>query len=231
MTMTPRRDTHALAARWRARAAARRAYELARLRSATLRAGLGTVVFVVVETQMLGVKSAVHAALFFAVFVLVDWRGHVSRALAHVRRVTRAVTVDGYGVCRRSESEGRPIMAHERYSECIEACNECAVACDHCADACLGENDVTPMNECIRLDRDCAQLCRLAAALMASGSRFAAEACRLCASACDACAAECEKHEMEHCRECAEACRRCADECRQMAVAAGHPMASPSVHQ
>jgi hypothetical protein len=107
-------------------------------------------------------------------------------------------------------------MSHERFSECLEACNDCAAACDHCATACLTEPDVAMMVECIRIDRDCSDICRLAAAWMARDSRFVHQLCELCAAICDACGAECAKHATEHCRACAEACRRCAERCREM---------------
>lgn len=107
-------------------------------------------------------------------------------------------------------------MAHERFQDCIDACDDCAAACDHCAVACLGENDVASLARCIRLDLDCAQLCRVASDAMARGSEFAAQICALCADACEACGEECARHRHEHCRQCAEACRRCAEACRRM---------------
>jgi hypothetical protein len=110
-------------------------------------------------------------------------------------------------------------MAHDKYDDCIEACDACAVECEHCLTACLDEKPVEPLVRCIRLDRDCADLCRLAAALMSRDSSFAREVCLLCATTCDACAAECERHDMDHCRRCASACRSCAAECREMAAA------------
>ena len=111
-------------------------------------------------------------------------------------------------------------MAHERFQECIDACDACAAACDHCATACLGEDDVKMMARCIATDMDCAQICRLASAFMARGSESAAALCRLCADVCQACGDECGKHQHDHCQQCAEACRRCAEVCRRMAGAA-----------
>lgn len=111
------------------------------------------------------------------------------------------------------------IMAHERFQECIDACDACAAACDHCATACLSEDDVKMMARCIALDMDCAQICRLASAFMARGSEFAAALCRQCADVCQACGDECAKHQNDHCQRCAEACRRCAEVCRRMAGA------------
>jgi hypothetical protein len=111
-------------------------------------------------------------------------------------------------------------MAHERFQDCIDACDACAAACDHCATACLGEDDVKMMARCIALDMDCAQICRLASAFMARGSESAAALCRQCAEVCAACGDECGKHQHEHCQQCAVACRRCADACRAMAAAA-----------
>jgi hypothetical protein len=111
-------------------------------------------------------------------------------------------------------------MSHEKYAECIAACNACAVECNHCAAACLQEADVKAMARCIALDMDCAQICRLATAYMAGGSPFAAALCRVCADVCQACGDECAKHKMDHCQRCAEACHRCADACRKMVAAA-----------
>lgn len=107
-------------------------------------------------------------------------------------------------------------MSHEKYQECIKACNVCADACDHCSTACLGESALDSLTRCIRLDIDCAALCRLAAGVMARGSEWAGAICRLCAEVCEACAEECEKHDHNHCRECAKACRACAEACRAM---------------
>lgn len=109
-------------------------------------------------------------------------------------------------------------MAHEKYADCISACNACADACDHCAVACLGESGVSDLARCIRLDIDCAALCRLAAGFMARDSECTGSICRLCAEVCDACAEECEKHDHDHCRQCAQACRDCAAKCREMAA-------------
>jgi ferredoxin len=36
-------------------------------------------------------------------------------------------------------------MAHEKYQQCIDACNECVAACEHCAVACLHEEDIASM--------------------------------------------------------------------------------------
>lgn len=109
-------------------------------------------------------------------------------------------------------------MAHDKYADCIRACNTCADACDHCAVACLDESNVSHMARCIRLDMDCAALCRLAAGYMARGSECVSTLCRACADICDACADECEKHDHDHCRQCAQACRECARACREMAA-------------
>lgn len=109
-------------------------------------------------------------------------------------------------------------MPHEKYEDCIEACNECAVACKHCASACLEGDNVKMMVRCIALDRDCALICYTASSLMAAGSDFASEICRLCAEVCHACAEECRKHNYDYCRECAKACDRCAEECEKMAA-------------
>lgn len=112
-------------------------------------------------------------------------------------------------------------MSHERFHDCIAACNACAVACDHCAVACLQEDAPEQLTRCIALDVDCAAICRLAAGYMARGSELAGELCAVCALVCERCAEECELHaHMDHCRDCAEACRRCAEQCRRMA--AGH---------
>jgi hypothetical protein len=105
-------------------------------------------------------------------------------------------------------------MAHERFEECIAACNRCATECDHCAIACTNEADPKPLARCVALDLDCAAICRLAVAYMGRDSEFAVAICASCAEVCEACAAECEKHSMEHCRRCAEACRGCAQGCR-----------------
>lgn len=109
-------------------------------------------------------------------------------------------------------------MAHQKYADCIAACNACADACDHCSVACLDEDNVEKMARCISLDIDCASLCRLAAAFMARDSEWVATLCRTCAEVCDACADECGKHDHDHCKQCAEACRRCAKTCREMAA-------------
>ncbi|MFW5824470.1 MAG: four-helix bundle copper-binding protein [Marinobacter sp.] len=109
-------------------------------------------------------------------------------------------------------------MAHEKYADCISACNACADACDHCSVACLGESGVAELARCIRLDMDCAAICRLAAGAMARDSECVPSFCQVCADVCDACAAECEKHDHEHCRQCAQACRYCAKACREMAA-------------
>lgn len=109
-------------------------------------------------------------------------------------------------------------MAHEKYAECIQACNQCADACDHCSVACLEEANVQEMARCIQLDIDCAALCRLAAGFMARGSEFASVICSACADLCEACAEECEKHQHDHCKRCAQACRNCAEVCREMAA-------------
>ena len=107
-------------------------------------------------------------------------------------------------------------MAHEKYHDCIEACNDCAAVCEHCATACLNEDNVKMMARCIMLDRDCPDICRLAAAFMARDSEEAAHICEHCAEVCRRCGEECRKHDVDHCRECAEACERCAEECEKM---------------
>jgi len=110
-------------------------------------------------------------------------------------------------------------MTHDRFKECIEACQACASVCNHCAAACLQEKDVTPLARCIRLDIECAIICETAAKIMSLNGHLAEHLCSLCADICSRCAAECEKHAkmgMEHCRECAEACRNCAEICTQM---------------
>lgn len=112
-------------------------------------------------------------------------------------------------------------MAHERFEECIDACNRCATECDHCAVACMNEEEPKPLARCIALDVDCAAICQLAASYMSRNSEFAMAICADCAEVCEACAAECAKHPMEHCRQCAEACRDCAQECRRMAQKGG----------
>lgn len=109
-------------------------------------------------------------------------------------------------------------MAHEKYADCIKACNVCADACDHCSVACLDEDNVAAMARCIRLDMDCAALCRLAAGYMARDSECVSTICRACADVCDACADECGKHDHDHCKQCAQACRDCAERCREMAA-------------
>lgn len=109
-------------------------------------------------------------------------------------------------------------MAHERFIDCIKACDACTAACEHCATACLSEGDMKMMAECIRLDRDCADICQLASAMMSRDSKFAKEVCALCATICEACATECAKHKLKHCEDCAAACRRCAEACRKMAA-------------
>ncbi len=109
-------------------------------------------------------------------------------------------------------------MAHEKYADCIKACNDCADACDHCSVACLEETNIAALARCIRLDIDCAAICRLASGYMARGSECANTICRACADICDACAEECEKHEHNHCKQCAQACRDCAKKCREMAA-------------
>src|SRR5439155_3569664 len=78
-------------------------------------------------------------------------------------------------------------MPHEKYIDCIEACNHCANECTHCASECLREEDVKMMVRCIELDRDCSVLCRTASLLMSADSQFASELCRVCAEACRAC--------------------------------------------
>ena len=108
-------------------------------------------------------------------------------------------------------------MSHEKYAQCIEACNDCAVACNDCAASCLNESDVKMMAKGIALDIDCAAVCQLAAAAMARGSAHAQAICRLCADICKACGDEVAKHSAAHCQACAKACHKCADECKKMA--------------
>lgn len=109
-------------------------------------------------------------------------------------------------------------MPHEKYQECIDACNKCAVACAHCATSCLNEDDLKKLARCIQLDQDCADICYMASKYMASGSEFAEDICRLCAEICEACGEECRKHsKMEHCQKCADTCFECAETCREMA--------------
>src|SRR3954469_11030645 len=91
-------------------------------------------------------------------------------------------------------TQGDLIMPHERFLDCIEACNHCANECTHCAAECLQEEDVRHMARCITLDRDCAVICRTASLLMSANSPYAADICRLCAEVCHACAEECRKH-------------------------------------
>ena len=108
---------------------------------------------------------------------------------------------------------------HEKYKDCIEACNECAVECEHCAAECLQEENVKMLARCIALNHDCAKICFTASGFMGSGSEFSEEICRLCADVCRACAEECRKHKHDHCQRCADVCERCAEECEKMASA------------
>jgi hypothetical protein len=109
-------------------------------------------------------------------------------------------------------------MSHEKFQQCIEACNNCAVICDHCTMSCLSEKNVQHLTRCIELNLDCASACRVAVEFMSKGSEYADRYCQLCADICNACAEECEKHaDMEHCRHCAEVCRQCAEACMEMA--------------
>ena len=107
-------------------------------------------------------------------------------------------------------------MSHEKYAQCIDACNECTMACNHCVTSCLAEDDVKMMAKCIALDIDCAAICQLAAAAMARDSIHADAICRLCAEICQACGDECAKHKSQHCQDCAKACHDCAKVCRTM---------------
>jgi hypothetical protein len=112
-------------------------------------------------------------------------------------------------------------MTHEKYLECIEACNKCAIICEHCASECLREKNMNAMARCIELDRACSEACRSAVAIMSQGSEFSNRFCALCAEVCQACGDECSKHKnMEHCQACAETCYECAESCREMAGAA-----------
>lgn len=109
-------------------------------------------------------------------------------------------------------------MSHEKYADCIDACNRCADACDHCSTACLAEDNIADMAQCIKNDIDCAAICRLAAGAMARDSDIAGKICSLCAQICEMCAEECSKHEADHCQKCADACSECAKACRSMAA-------------
>lgn len=112
-------------------------------------------------------------------------------------------------------------MAHQKFQDCIQACNVCAIACSHCATECLKEEHIHHLTKCIQLDLECASICRSAAELMSLGSEFSKQICGICADICKACAEECEKHAemgMDHCRECAEACRKCANTCEEMST-------------
>ncbi|MEX0780505.1 MAG: four-helix bundle copper-binding protein [Balneolales bacterium] len=112
-------------------------------------------------------------------------------------------------------------MPHEKYQECIDACNQCAVTCEHCASSCLQEDNVSDLARCIALDHNCADICLLASKLMSNGSEFSGKFCAMCADVCETCGKECEKHSsMGHCRDCAEACFQCAKVCREMAETA-----------
>ena len=83
----------------------------------------------------------------------------------HSRARIRSIRRAGRGRCTD--------MAHEKFQNCIDACNDCVVACEHCATACLQEEDVKMMARCVELDRACATICAAAVRLMASGSEFA----------------------------------------------------------
>ncbi|WP_229251206.1 four-helix bundle copper-binding protein [Emticicia sp. BO119] len=114
------------------------------------------------------------------------------------------------------------IMAHQKFQDCIQACNACATICSHCATECLKEEHLHHLTKCIQLDLECAAICRSAVELMSLESEFSADLCKICSKICKACAEECEKHAkmgMEHCRECAEACYKCATICEEMALA------------
>ena len=108
-------------------------------------------------------------------------------------------------------------MSHEKYQDCIDACNACLTECEHCSTACLQEKDIKMLVRCIELDRTCAYACAFAVNEMSRGGEFADRVCQLCAEVCDACGEECGKHKMDHCQKCAEACRECAEACREMA--------------
>ena len=49
-------------------------------------------------------------------------------------------------------------MSHEKFKNCIDACNDCAADCEHCATSCLHENDGQMYAKCIELDRYCADM-------------------------------------------------------------------------
>jgi hypothetical protein len=107
-------------------------------------------------------------------------------------------------------------MTHERFEECIEACNRCAAECEHCASACLKEDNVKMMTRCIELDMDCSLLCVVTSKLLARGSEEGFHIAQHCAEVCRKCAEECRKHDVEHCQQCADACEDCADECEKV---------------
>jgi len=107
-------------------------------------------------------------------------------------------------------------MSHEKFQNCIDACNSCATMCNHCTTSCLNEKEVQPMTKCIQLNLECAAICRATAELMSLGSNYAKDLLELCSIICDVCATECRKHNMDHCRQCAEACSNCATVCREM---------------
>src|SRR5262245_23952248 len=107
---------------------------------------------------------------------------------------------------------------HNKYRNCIEACNQCAAACEHCASACLREDDAESMARCIELDHQCAIICRVAAGFMASASEFASDLCRVCGEICRVCSQECRKHRVQHGQQYADAYAHCA-ECLTMASA------------
>ncbi len=107
-------------------------------------------------------------------------------------------------------------MAHQKYQDCIQACNQCAAACEHCATECLKEKDVQMMARCIQLDMDCSLLCVVTSKLLARGSAEGFHIAEHCAEICRKCAEECRKHDVDHCQECADACEECADECEKL---------------
>lgn len=114
-------------------------------------------------------------------------------------------------------------MPHERFQECIKACDACSAACRYCATECLKEEQIKGLVKCIQLNLECAAICSAAAELMGLGSRHSYRFCQICVDICTGCAEECEQHAkrgMTHCRDCAEACHQCAGICKKMADAA-----------
>lgn len=112
-------------------------------------------------------------------------------------------------------------MGHEKFKECIDACNDCAAASEHCTTACAHEVKAQAQAKCIELNRYCADMCRTTSAFIARSDEhtleFVKKFCKLCEEICLICATECEKHlHMDHCKKCADACRKCAIECTKI---------------